>query len=69
MAVWYKKSKGYSLLNKIKSHNHEYKIINTMRNNRDVKLVVVGPFQTKSEAKRNLRSLKSIKSDAFITTL
>ncbi len=69
MAAWFENIQNVKLKNRLQKRNYEYDIIDTTRHGTGVKLLLVGPYETKNEAKIALKKLKKIKCDAFITKI
>jgi len=69
MDVWYKKQ-NEKLLNKIECGGYHFELKDAKRfNNKDVQLVLVGPYKSFSDAKTAYKKLRKIKKDAFITKI
>jgi len=66
MAVWYKKEND-KLLSKLESAGYLFEIKDAKRLNKNVQLVLVGPYTTSKDAKIAWKKLRKIKKDAFIT--
>jgi cell division septation protein DedD len=60
------KSSGDILTSKLERKNYPYVIYETSRGSKDVKLVLVGPYQSRKEAKVALRYLKRLSRGAFV---
>lgn len=58
-----------SLLDKLDSQGYSYILQPSVRKGRSITLVLVGPYLTRADAKRDLRKLRKIKKDAFIYKL
>ncbi len=58
--------KGESLILRLEQKNYHYMLHNVQRFGKHATLVLVGPYQSRSEAGIALRYLKRLKSDAFI---
>ena len=70
VGAFYKYSPNKKFLNKIKKRGYSYIIKTVLKNNKEVKKVLIGPFNSKNEAKRALIEIKSsINKDAFITRI
>jgi cell division septation protein DedD len=60
------KSSGDILTSKLERKNYPYVVYETKRGAKDVKLVLVGPYQSRKEAKVALRYLKRLSRGAFV---
>ena len=60
------KSSGDMLTSRLERKNYPYVVYETKRGGRDVKLILVGPYQSKGEAKVALRYLKRLSKGAFV---
>jgi len=65
MEVWYK-TENEKLLSKLESAGYNFDIKDANRLNKDVQLLLVGPYTTAKDAKRAWKKLRKIKKDAFI---
>ncbi|MCH9814131.1 MAG: hypothetical protein K0U47_09340 [Epsilonproteobacteria bacterium] len=68
MAVWFDQQNP-ALIKRLERGGHPYAIKDAVRFSRDAKLVVVGPFESRNDAKVALRDLRRISRDAFITKI
>jgi cell division septation protein DedD len=68
MAVWYKKE-NERLLSKLENAGYLFEIRDAKRLNKDVQLVLVGPYKNSRDAKKAYKKLRKIKKDAFITKM
>ena len=70
VGAFYKYSPNKKFLNKIKKRGYSYIIKTILKNNKEVKKVLIGPFNSKNEAKSALIDIRSsINKDAFITRI
>ncbi len=62
----YAKSKPEKLIEKIRERGYNVVISKALRNEKKVRLVLVGPYKNGTLAKRELKILRDIEKDAFI---
>lgn len=68
MAAWFGKQNP-KLISRLESEQYPYAIKDAIRFSRDTQLVIVGPFDSSSDARLALGDLKKISRDAFITKI
>ncbi len=66
VAAWFK-SEDPRLLTKLDNSGLAYEVANEVRKGRDAKIVKVGPYLSYADAKADLKTVKRIKRDSYIT--